>query len=121
MAATTPSSYTMLREPDPRAEFYHTETPVPGTKTTFAVWAPKARQPHSSHAACCRPQRCFPPRLPVTAAPSPPKDSSGKLPVLLFQSGYGHSSDGHAPFLERIAAEGCRGRARSTLHCGASD
>ncbi|EOD10436.1 hypothetical protein EMIHUDRAFT_215638 [Emiliania huxleyi CCMP1516] len=70
MAATTPSSYTMLREPDPRVEFYHTETPVPGTKTTFA-------------------------------------DSSGKLPVLLFQSGYGHSSDGHAPFLERIAAEGC--------------
>ena len=43
MAATTPSSYTMLREPDPRVEFYHTETPVPGTKTTFAVWAPKAR------------------------------------------------------------------------------
>ena len=85
------------------------------------VGAQGTRQPHSSHAACCRPQRCFPPRLTVTAAPSPPKDSSGKLPVLLFQSGYGHSSDGHAPFLERIAAEGCRGRARSTLHCGASD
>lgn len=57
MAATTPSSYTMLREPDPRVEFYHTETPVPGTKTTFAVWAPKARQPHSSHAAS---HRAFP-------------------------------------------------------------
>jgi len=38
-----PQSYEMLRETDPRVEYFHTEA-VPGSKTSFAVWAPRASQ-----------------------------------------------------------------------------
>jgi hypothetical protein len=59
---------------DPRVGYYHTDEAVPGTNTTFAVFAPK--------------------------------NGKEKLPVLLFQSGYGNDSAAHYAFFQRIAAEG---------------
>ena len=79
-----PSNYQMLRESDPRVESYHTSEAVLGTKTTFAVFAPAQKRSLTNL--------------------SPGRNK--KLPVVLFQTGYGSTTTSTAPFLEGLAAEG---------------
>jgi len=74
-----PGTYTMLREDDPRVQSFHSEPP---------------------------PAACLLGPGTTSYAVFAPKVQTGKLPVVLFQTGHGSGIASDKPFLERLAAEG---------------